>query len=67
MMRYGTRWRKVRSAFHHCMAPTAIAVYRPIQHDETKKYLGRLLDNPKHFFDHARLFVAPILASVDTH
>ena len=57
----------MRSAFHHCMAPTAIAVYRPIQQDETKKYLGRLLDNPKHFFDHARLFVAPILASVDTH
>ena len=53
-MRYGTRWRKARSAFHHCMAPAVIPAYRPYQQDEVQKYLLRLLEDPKEFYEHGR-------------
>ena len=54
MMRYGLRWRKARSAFHHCMNPGVVSAYRPIQNAAVKKYLQSLLKDPKDFYEHGR-------------
>lgn len=52
---YGDRWRGIRRIFHQYMNAKAVTQYRSIQDVEVKKFLVRLLENPKDFSKHGRL------------
>ena len=54
MLPYGRPLRRLRSAFHHGMGASVIHPYRPIQHEEVKRHLLRMLDNPKDFGESGR-------------
>ena len=55
MIPYNTFWRKSRSAFHRCIGTSSsIVPYYPIQHEEVKRHLLRLLETPQDFSDHGR-------------
>ncbi|KII85530.1 hypothetical protein PLICRDRAFT_178586 [Plicaturopsis crispa FD-325 SS-3] len=62
MMRYGEWWRRHRKAFHSHFLPRAIETYRPVQIDETRKFLRRLAETPEDFIHHIRhVFAAMIM------
>ena len=54
MLPYGRPLRRLRSAFHRSMGASVIHPYRPIQHEEVKRHLLRMLDNPKDFGESGR-------------
>ena len=55
---YGDRWRGIRRHFHQHMNANAVVRYRPIQERQTRDFLLRLLENPKHFSKHGRVSVS---------
>ena len=54
MLPYGRPLRRLRSAFHRGMGASVIHPYRPIQHEEVKRHLLRMFDNPKDFGESGR-------------
>lgn len=54
-VRYGDRWRGVRRVFHQHMNSNAVTRYRYDQERGVRKFLVRLLEDPKGFSNHGRL------------
>jgi hypothetical protein len=53
-MPYGLWWRKHRKTFHEYFQRNAVNKYQPIQRQETRAFLRRLLITPDNFFHHIR-------------
>ena len=65
---YGRLWRHTRGAFHRGMSASAIYPYRHIQHEEVKRHLLRLLENPEDFTESGRKYVrCPTCSHFDSH
>jgi cytochrome P450 len=54
LMPYGMWWRKHRKSFHEYFHRNAVAKYQPIQRQEVRAFLRRLLVTPDNFFHHIR-------------
>ena len=54
LMPYGLWWRKHRRLFHEHFHVNAVSRYLPIQRQEAKAFLRRLLITPENFFHHIR-------------
>ncbi|KAH9937825.1 cytochrome P450 [Epithele typhae] len=63
-MPYGTHFRKVRGCFHRCFNATAIQAYRPIQQEEVKRHLLRLLEHPRDFYEHGRKLIGTVIIRI---
>ncbi|KAJ3553128.1 hypothetical protein NM688_g3784 [Phlebia brevispora] len=53
-MRYGTRWRDSRRAFHQHFTAHAVTAYYPTVEKGSRKLLVRLLEDPENFLPHIR-------------
>ena len=53
-MPYGPWWRKHRKSFHQYFHYNAVTKYQPIQRQEVRVFLRRLLLTPDNFFHHIR-------------
>ena len=53
-MPYGLWWRKHRKLFHEYFHHNAVTKYQPIQREEVRAFLRRLLVTPDNFFHHIR-------------
>ena len=53
-MPYGPWWRKHRKSFHEYFQRNAVTKYQPIQRQETRAFLRRLLITPDNFLHHIR-------------
>ena len=53
-MPYGPRWRQHRRSFHEYFHRDAVTKYQPIQREEVRTFLHRLLVTPDNFFHHTR-------------
>ena len=53
-MPYGLWWRKRRRSFHEYFHRNAVTKYQPIQRQEVRAFLRRLLVTPDNFFHHIR-------------
>ena len=54
IMPYGSWWRKHRRLFHEYFQRNAVITYQPIQRQEVRAFLRRLLITPDNFFQHIR-------------
>jgi cytochrome P450 len=54
LMPYGVWWRKHRRLFHEYFHRDAVTKYQPIQRQDTRELLRRLLVTPENFFHHIR-------------
>ena len=54
LMPYGLWWRKHRKSFHEYFHRGAVTKYQPIQRQEVRAFLRRLLVTPDNFFYHIR-------------
>ena len=54
LMPYGQWWRKHRKSFHEYFHRDAVTKYQPIQRQEVRAFLRRLLFTPDNFFHHIR-------------
>lgn len=63
-MNYGPEWRTHRRAFHQQMNSEVIAKYEPLQTNATRDTLRRLLESPKDWDDHLKLYVRQLLTPV---
>ena len=54
LMPYGLWWRQHRRLFHEYFHRNAVTKYQPIQRQEVKGFLRRLLVTPDDFFLHIR-------------
>jgi cytochrome P450 len=54
MMPHGLWWRKHRKSFHEYFHRDAVTKYQPIQRQEVRAFLRRLLVTPDNFFHHIR-------------
>ena len=52
LMSYGLWWRKHKRLFQEYFHRNAVAKYQPIQRQEVRAFLRRLLDTPDDFFRH---------------
>ena len=53
-MPYGPWWRQHRKLFHEYFHRNALTKYQPIQRQEVRAFLRRLLVTPDNFFHHIR-------------
>ena len=53
-MPYGLWWRKHRKLFHQFFHRNAVIKYQPIQRQEVRAFLRRLLATPDNFLHHIR-------------
>ncbi|KAF8874410.1 putative CyP450 monooxygenase [Infundibulicybe gibba] len=60
-MEYGPLWRKHRKLFHDHFHPNIVPTYRPVQLQEARVFLSRLLDSPTRFPHHIRHLFASVL------
>ena len=54
LMPYGPWWRKHRKSFHEYFHRNVVTKYQPIQRQEARAFLHRLLVTPDNFFHHIR-------------
>lgn len=54
---YTAKWRKHRKQFHQHFAPTIVSKYHPIQVQNARSYVRRMLENPTGPVDEIRLYV----------
>ena len=54
IMPYGLWWRRHRKLFHEHFHHNVVAKYQPIQRQEIRAFLRRLLVTPDNFFHHIR-------------
>jgi cytochrome P450 len=54
LMPYGLWWRKHRKSFHEYFHRNVVDKYQPIQRQEVRAFLRRLLVTPDNFFHHIR-------------
>ncbi|KAI0078415.1 cytochrome P450 [Panus rudis PR-1116 ss-1] len=58
LMRYSQRWRSRRRLFHQYFNENSFQQWRPIQVEETQKFLRRMLDDPHGIDINTRLLLA---------
>jgi len=58
LMPYRATWRKYRKAFYEHFHPNIVSKYQPIQAEEAKTFLRRLLASPDDFMDYIRQYAA---------
>ena len=46
---YGERWRKQRRLMQRYFDPQGVRIFRPIQEEQVKIFLGELMANPEDF------------------
>ncbi|EIN05790.1 cytochrome P450 [Punctularia strigosozonata HHB-11173 SS5] len=61
---YGERWKAQRRAISTFMNRNLAKQYRPVQLDEARNLLGRLLVSPELFYDHARHIVGATIMRI---
>jgi cytochrome P450 len=49
LMRYGPMWRRSRKMFHQYFHAGAIVKYQPLQTQEVRRMLLRLIETPEEF------------------
>ena len=54
IMPYGLWWRKHRKSFYEYFHRNAVTKYQPVQRQEVRAFLRRLLVTPENFLHHIR-------------
>lgn len=57
MARSGERFRRLRKAVHTHLQPKAAEAYKDMQHDNARKFVLDILNNPKDHQKHAARYV----------
>ncbi|ESK91872.1 cytochrome p450 [Moniliophthora roreri MCA 2997] len=64
LMNYGPEWREHRKLAHVSLNATAVKRYHPLQEDIAATLCRELLDDPKNFYEHARVAAGRVVMSV---
>jgi cytochrome P450 len=57
MARSGERFRRLRKAVHTHLQPKAAEAYKDMQHDNARKFILDILNDPKNHQNHAARYV----------
>ncbi|KAL7757138.1 hypothetical protein ACKLNR_011665 [Fusarium oxysporum f. sp. zingiberi] len=63
-MDYGPKWRRLRTALHHCLSPKVADELRPGQEFESGQLLHDILmanQNEENFYDHVRRYATSVV------
>ncbi|KAH8099592.1 cytochrome P450 [Cristinia sonorae] len=63
-MPYSQRWRAHRRMFHQHFHQGVVGKYRPVQLQQTRRFLSWILDSPQHTRKHIRHFVTSAIFAV---
>ncbi|KAG1728771.1 cytochrome P450 [Suillus lakei] len=64
MARSGERFRRLRKAVHTHLQPKAAEEYKDMQHDNARKFILDILNDPKHHQKHAARYSASVILRV---